>query len=275
MLEIAAQSNPCSFSIDFQPTPHVLRWKGGRIYLLLGEWRPIFFAQQVFTSLVPKPSIKTDFVHWHCSLPFRIFANSQQTRFQPNWSFALLSSHCKYKARPRRACACLPSMQQASGAFKRERGRAVKDLVKHATIVSLSTFCNRTTAPDWSWAPRLGESDLPLSDQQRKLSVLRFSVKIALQQVLLSRSYTPSRSEIDRNTSHPHSEEYTELRERLHPPFRPLTAGTCRSLIKLQRIVESPGKYRSSAEESIKPLAKTSSCFSSNIRICPCLVGAG
>ena len=25
MLEIAAQNNPCSFSIDFQPTPHVLR----------------------------------------------------------------------------------------------------------------------------------------------------------------------------------------------------------------------------------------------------------
>ena len=25
LLELAAQSNPCSFSVDFQPTPHVLR----------------------------------------------------------------------------------------------------------------------------------------------------------------------------------------------------------------------------------------------------------
>ena len=178
MLEIAAQSNPCSISIDFQPIPHVLRWKGGRIYLFLGEWRSIFFAQQVFTSLVLKPSIKTDFVHWHCSLPFRIFANSQQTRLQPNWSFALLSSHCKYKARPRRACACLPScsMQQASGAFKRERSRTVKDLVKHATIVSLFTFCNRTTAPDWSRAS---------SESRRERSSAERSAKKTLSLVLL------------------------------------------------------------------------------------------
>ena len=129
LLELAAQSNPCSFSVDFQPTPHVLRWKGGRSYLFLGEWRSIFFAQQVFTSLVPKPSIKTDFVHWHCSLPFRVFANLQETRLQPILSFALLSSHpLQAQGKTTTSCVCLSAwLQQASGAFKRERGRAVKD----------------------------------------------------------------------------------------------------------------------------------------------------
>ena len=130
----------------------------------------IFFAQQVFTSLVPKPSIKTYFVHWHCSLPFRIFANLQETRLLPNLSFALLSSHLlQVQGKTTTSCVCLSAqLQQASGAFKRERGRAVKDLVKHVTIVSLFTFATARPSPiDCERAPRLGESNLPLSDQQR------------------------------------------------------------------------------------------------------------
>ena len=55
--------------------------------------------------------------NWFCSLAllatFPHFANLQETRLQPNWSFALLSSYCEYKARPRRACACLPSRPAA------------------------------------------------------------------------------------------------------------------------------------------------------------------
>ena len=149
------------------------------------------------------------------------------------------ATYCEYKARPRRACACLPSRPaELSSENAVELWKTSSLVIKHATIVSLFTFCNRMTAPDWSRASsETRESDLPLSDQQRKLSALRFSIKIALQQLNWSFCRNHTRQVKVKSTETPridilkNTRSCVVQRERLHPPYRLLTAGVCRSLI--------------------------------------------
>ena len=157
MLELAAQSNPCSFFVDFQ---HLAFWGGkSGVFICFSETEAPFSSRG--KSSVTELSIKTDFVHLHCSLPFHMFTNSQETRLQPNWSFALQMSRL-LQVQGKATLRVSMSGQPASGALKRESSRVVwasKDVLKHPTIVSLFKFYYRTARPDRS---QKGSSDFLL-----------------------------------------------------------------------------------------------------------------